>query len=62
MNNDTLDPLMTTKEAAEVLRIHPKHLLKLIQKGRAPKHFKNGRLIRFRQSDLAAYVEAGVTK
>lgn len=56
------DPLLTTREAAEYLRIHPKHLLKLISKGRSPKHFRNGRLIRFRQSDLAAYVEAGVTK
>lgn len=59
---ETQDYLLTTAEAAAQLKIHPKHLLRLLAKGRGPKHFKNGRIIRFRQSDLVAFIDAGVAK
>ena len=50
------EPLLTSDEAAVLLRIHPKSLLRMARAG-AVKAIRCGKLWRFRESDLAEWAE-----
>lgn len=50
------EPLLTSDEAAALLRIHPKSLLRMARSG-AVKAIRCGRLWRFRQCDLAEWAD-----
>ena len=52
-----LDPLLSRQEAAEYLHISVKFLEKHALYGDGPPFIKIGRLARYRQSDLEAYIQ-----
>ena len=54
-----MDPLMTSKEAALILRIHPKVLERMAKAGEVPA-LKVGKFWRYRTSDLAKWVGSQV--
>lgn len=49
------EPLITAERAAELLRLHPKTVKRLAAEGTIP-GMKLGRLWRFRESELDAYI------
>ena len=51
------EPLITADRAAELLRLHPKTVKKLAQAGELP-GMKIGRVWRFRESSLDAWMSA----
>lgn len=51
-------PLITVEEAALVLGVKPRTIYEWVQAGRIP-YFKLGKYLRFRRSDLEAWVESG---
>jgi hypothetical protein len=53
------DPLLTPEEVAEQLRVTTNYLGQLRFRNRGPKFIRHERLIRYRQSDLDAWLEAG---
>jgi excisionase family DNA binding protein len=48
-------PLVTAEEVAAVLKVSPKSVYRWAQQGRLPA-FREGRLIRFRESDVEAFI------
>ena len=55
-----VEHLLTTAEAAEIVRLSHTHLEKMRVYGRGPRFVRLGRAIRYRRADLAAWVEAGL--
>ena len=53
------DPL-TEAEAAKILRVAPGTLLNWRYKGRGPKYVKHGGIIRYRRTDLDAFLEHSI--
>jgi excisionase family DNA binding protein len=53
------EPLITADRAAELLKLHPKTVKKLAQAGKLP-GMKIGRVWRFRESSLDAWMSAGL--
>lgn len=51
-----IDPLLLPQEAADLLRSTPSTLAKLRLFGAGPPFVKIGRLVRYRQSDLDAWI------
>lgn len=51
------DPLVTAERAAELLKLHPKTVKRLAQAGELP-GMKIGRVWRFRESSLDAWISA----
>jgi len=51
------DPLLSRQEAAEYLHVSVKFLEKHAMHGDGPPFIKVGRLARYRQSDLEAYIQ-----
>jgi len=49
--------LLTTTEAAEILRISPRTLERLRQTGTGPLYRKIGRRVVYRESDLAGWLD-----
>lgn len=49
------EPLITADQAAKLLKLHPKTLKRLAQVGELP-GMKIGRVWRFRESELDAYI------
>lgn len=56
-----IEPLLTSEEAAAILKIHPKVLERMAQRGEVP-GFKLGKFWRYRASDLESWIESKVTK
>lgn len=52
------DPLLDTKQAARYLSVAEGHLTDLRYKGRGPKFVKLGRLVRYRRSELEAWIDS----
>jgi len=52
-------PLHTTQSAAHQLRVPPLTMSSWRATGRGPSFVKIGRLVRYRQEDLDAFIEAG---
>ena len=52
------DPLLNTKEAARYLSATKAYLDNLRVKGRGPKFVKLDRLVRYRRSDLEAWIDS----
>jgi excisionase family DNA binding protein len=52
-----LEPLMTAREVAEVTRLARSTIYMLVCQGRIP-HLKLGEAVRFRPSDVRAWLEA----
>ncbi len=51
-----MDDLVTTAEAAELLKVQMNTLAVWRLHGRGPRFYKLGRSVRYRRSDLAAYL------
>lgn len=49
--------LLTTREAARVLKTRPSCLENWRWKGQGPRYIKVGRMVRYRPEDLASWVE-----
>jgi predicted DNA-binding transcriptional regulator AlpA len=58
---DTTDTLLTPEEVAQRLRSTENYLAQLRFRGRGPKFIRHDRLIRYRESDVDAWLESGVT-
>lgn len=56
---DTLESLLTPDEVCDILKVTKPWLYDEVQAGRFP-HLRLGRRLRFRSSDLSAYIEAMV--
>jgi len=56
---DPFQPLLTPTEAGDLLRIHPKTVIRLARDGSLPA-LRLGKHWRFRRSDLGAWVESRV--
>jgi predicted DNA-binding transcriptional regulator AlpA len=52
------DPLLTTEEAAQELRLSESFLAKERMKGTGPAYVKLGRAVRYRRSGLSAWLAA----
>jgi excisionase family DNA binding protein len=50
--------LLTTEQAAEYLQLSPKQLVQWRYFGRGPRFLKAGRAVRYRLSDLDAWLDA----
>ncbi|MDQ3560459.1 MAG: helix-turn-helix domain-containing protein [Pseudomonadota bacterium] len=55
--NDPIPRLLTTKEAAALLRMSLSFLMKARLKGDGPRYRKVGRCVRYVESDLLAYLK-----
>ena len=55
-----VEHLLTTAEAAEILRLSQPHLEKMRVYGRGPRFVRLGRAIRYRRRDLLAWIEVSV--
>lgn len=53
------DQLLTAHEAAKLLTVKPKTLDRWRWLGGGPKFYKVGRLVRYKRSDLEAFLAAG---
>ena len=51
-------PLVDNKQAAKILEINEKTLTNWRSSGKSPKYVKVGRCVRYRLSDLTAWIEA----
>lgn len=51
------DRLLTQKEAAEILSVSPLTLEAWRWQGKGPKYIKIGKLARYRESDIYAFIE-----
>jgi len=52
--------LMDTRQAAEMLKISPKTLERMRVEGRGPAFVKVGRCVRYRESDILAFIERNI--
>ena len=55
-----VEHLLTTAEAAEIVRLSQPHLEKMRVYGRGPRFVRLGRAIRYRRADLMVWVEASL--
>lgn len=54
-----MNPLLTSQEASEILKIHPKVLERMALRGEVPA-LKVGRYWRYRTTDLDSWVDARI--
>jgi excisionase family DNA binding protein len=52
---DSIDGLLTAREAAKILTISPRHLWKLTKQGELPR-IKMGRSVRYARADIDAFI------
>ncbi len=52
------ETLLTTQQAAWLMRVSPKTLARMRMEGRGPCFVKIGRSVRYRQSDLLGWISA----
>ncbi len=57
-----LENLLTTAEAAEIVRLSQAHLEKMRVYGRGPRFVRLGHAVRYRRADLAIWVESGIVE
>ncbi len=57
---DAAEELLTTKQAAAFLKVSPKTLERMRVEGGGPVFVKVGRLVRYRRSDLLAFIDSNV--
>jgi hypothetical protein len=58
MHADALPRMLTTKEAAEFLRVSISFLMKARLRGDGPRYRKLGRAVRYTETDLLSYLKA----
>lgn len=58
----TDDALLTTSEAAGYLRVHPATLHRWAAAGTGPTRIGSGKLVRYRKTDLDAYLATTTTE
>ena len=54
-----LPEVLTPREAAEFLRIHPRTLERKVAAGELPAPYRSGRLVRYSRTALQEFVAAG---
>ena len=54
-------PLRTKQQAADYIQCTPRYLERMVRSGRLRALKPTGKLIRFRQSDLDAFLESGAS-
>lgn len=59
---EPLEPLLTCREVAAVLKVTEAALAQLRWKGIGPSYVKFGRSVRYRQTDIAAYIERSIVR
>jgi predicted site-specific integrase-resolvase len=62
ISTPTMESLLTTAQAAEVLRLKPKTLERWRGRGKGPPFLRIEGLPRYRASDLNAYIRSRETK
>jgi predicted DNA-binding transcriptional regulator AlpA len=62
MGDPNLDTLLTSREAAAVLRLSERTLERLRTAGIGPQFVRLSRAIRYRHSDLVEYIEANLAR
>ncbi|MBA2434822.1 MAG: excisionase family DNA-binding protein [Chthoniobacterales bacterium] len=60
-NERSPDAILTKKESAEYVRSTPRYLERMVRSGRLRALKPTGKLVRFRRSDLDAFLESGAT-
>ena len=53
--------VLTKMEAADYIRCSPRYIERMVRAGRLRSLKPTGKLVRFRQSDLDAFLESGAT-
>ena len=53
--------ILTKKQAADYLQVTPRYLERMVRCGRLRALKPSGKLVRFRQADLDAFLESGAT-
>lgn len=56
------DPLLTTHEVAEILRVGPRTIQTWRHLQRGPKFVRIGGLVRYRKSDVDAYIDTAAVR
>lgn len=54
-------PLRTTDQAADYIQCTPRYLQRMVREGRLRALKPTGKLVRFRQSDLDAFLDSGAS-
>lgn len=57
----TASSVCTKQEAADYIRCSPRYLERMVRSGRLRALKPTGKLVRFRQSDLDAFLESGAS-
>lgn len=57
----SVSPLQTTKQAAQYINCTPRYIQRMVRSGRLRALKPTGKLVRFRQIDLDAFLESGAT-
>ena len=57
----SVSPLLTTEQAAQYIHCTPRYLQRMVRSGRLKALKPTGKLVRFRQSALDAFLESGAT-
>jgi len=57
---NTAEELLTTRQAAAFLKVSPKTLERMRVEGAGPAFVKVGRSVRYRRSDLLAFIDSNV--
>lgn len=61
-SHDPADKILSPQEAADRLALKASTLAAMRHEGRGPAFMKHGRIVRYRASDLAAWVEENITR
>lgn len=59
-DNEPVEQLLTQKEVAALLCLHPTTLKVWIHKGKGPKYSRIGGAIRYRPEDIQAFINEGL--
>ena len=53
---DNLEPLLTTKEVADLMQVSQRHIQNMVKRGQLPQPLRLGKSIRFRRADIRRFL------
>ncbi len=53
---DNLEPLLTSKEVADLMKVSEKHIQNLVKRGQLPQPVRLGKAIRFRRAEIRRFL------